>query len=62
MSARFINVAVKSDETVLVKIHGKHTTVKSPKVLNSAGFLEFKKKKEYNFHILTYYKYNYNLS
>jgi hypothetical protein len=45
MTARFIYVAVKSSKTLLVKTHGKHTTVKSPKVLNFGRFLEFKNKK-----------------
>ena len=62
MTARLINVAVKSGKPVLVKTHGKHTTVKYPKILNLGRFLETKnKRKEYDFHNLLYYKYNYNL-
>ena len=46
----YLNVAVKSSKPVLVKKHGKHTTVKSPNVLKFGRFLEFKNKKEHNFH------------
>lgn len=63
MTARLINAAVKSSKPVLVKTHGKHRTVKPPKVLNFGRFIDFKNtENKYNFHSLPYYKYNYNLS
>jgi hypothetical protein len=45
----FVNVSVKSSKLVLVNIHGKHTTVESPKVLNLGRFLEFKNNKRIQF-------------
>jgi hypothetical protein len=63
MTGRLTNAAVKSSKPVLVKTHGKHKTVKLPKVWNFGRFIEFKNtENKYNYRSLSYYKYNYNLS
>jgi hypothetical protein len=46
MAVKFINSAVKSSKSVLVKINGKRTTVKFHKALNFGRFLEFKNNKK----------------